>query len=75
MACRCCWPPTADAFAREVARRGGVDPARMAVFFERIRAKYGDAAQSPLAIAFSSHPADRERIAFFKAEGPAASKN
>lgn len=65
----------ADAFARELARRGGVDPARIAVFFERIRKKYGDGAATPLAIAFSSHPADGERIAFFKAEGPAAPKN
>lgn len=65
----------ADAFAREVARRGGVNPARMAVFFERIRAKYGDQAKGALAIAFSSHPADGERIAFFKAEGPARPKN
>ncbi|WP_457320792.1 M48 family metallopeptidase [Roseateles sp. P5_E11] len=64
----------ADAFARELARRGGVDPARIAVFFERIREKYGGA-ESPLAIAFSSHPGDSERIAFFKAEGPAAPKN
>ena len=65
----------ADAFAREAARRGGVDPARMAIFFERIREKYGDSAESPLAISFSSHPADSERIAFFKAEGPVAPKN
>jgi Zn-dependent protease with chaperone function len=65
----------ADAFARDVARHGGVDPARIAVFFERIRKKYGDQADSPLAIAFSSHPADNERIAFFKAEAPAAPQN
>jgi Zn-dependent protease with chaperone function len=65
----------ADAFARDLARRGGVDPARMAVFFERIRKQVGDRAESPLAISFSSHPADSERIAFFKAEGPAAPKN
>jgi Zn-dependent protease with chaperone function len=65
----------ADAFAREAARRGGVDPARIAVFFERTREKYGDSAESPLAISFSSHPADSERIAFFKAEGAPASKN
>jgi Zn-dependent protease with chaperone function len=65
----------ADTFARELARRGGADPARIAVFFQRIREKYGDAAESPLAIAFSSHPGDAERIAFFKAEGPAAPKN
>lgn len=65
----------ADAFARDLARRGGVNPARMAVFFERIRATYGDQAESPLAIAFSSHPADDERIAFFKSEGLPAPKN
>lgn len=65
----------ADAFARDVARRGGVDPARIAVFFERIRAKYGDSAESPLAISFSSHPADAERIAFFKQEAAPAPKN
>jgi Zn-dependent protease with chaperone function len=57
----------ADAFAREVARKGGADPARIAIFFERIRKQYGEAAESPLAISFSSHPADSERIAFFKA--------
>jgi Zn-dependent protease with chaperone function len=55
----------ADAFARDAARHGGVDPARIAVFFERIREKYGEQADGPLAIAFSSHPADSQRIAFF----------
>jgi Zn-dependent protease with chaperone function len=65
----------ADAFACELARRGGVDPARIAVFFERIRKKCGHSAESPLAIAFSSHPGDGERMAFFKSEGAAASKN
>jgi Zn-dependent protease with chaperone function len=65
----------ADAFARELARHGGVDPARIAVFFERIRKKYGADADSPLAIAFSSHPGDGERIAFFKTEGMATPKN
>lgn len=65
----------ADTFARELAWRGGVNPARIAVFFERIRKRYGQAAESPLAVAFRSHPADGERIAFFKAEGPAAPQN
>lgn len=65
----------ADAFARGLARRGGVDPARIAVFFQRVREKYGHSAESPLAIAFSSHPGDGERIAFFKAEGPSTPKN
>lgn len=58
----------ADAFARDLARHGGVDPTRIAVFFERVRKKHGEQADSPLAIAFSSHPADSERIAFFKAK-------
>lgn len=65
----------ADAFGRELAWRGGVDPARIAVFFERVRKRYGDQGDSGLAIAFSSHPADSERIAFFKAEAAAAPKN
>lgn len=65
----------ADAFARDLARHGGVDSARIALFFARIREKYGDQAESPLAISFGSHPADSERIAFFKAEAPAAPKN
>ena len=65
----------ADAFARELAWRGGVDPARIAVFFERIRSKYGDTSDSALAIAFSSHPGDRERLEFFKAARPAGGQN
>lgn len=65
----------ADAFARKLARQGGVDPARIAVFFERVHKKYGDHSDSTLAIAFSTHPADAERIAFFKAEGAPAPKN
>ncbi|MCY4746017.1 M48 family metallopeptidase [Pelomonas sp. UHG3] len=65
----------ADAFARDMAQRGGVDPARIAVFFERIREAYGDQSGSAFAIAFSSHPADDERIAFFKAEAASAPKN
>lgn len=66
----------ADAYARELARAGGVNPARIAVFFERLREKYGHSAESPLAISFSSHPADSERIAFFtKPEGSPAPKN
>lgn len=66
----------ADAFARELALKGGVNPARIAVFFERLREKYGESAESPLAIAFSGHPANSERIAFFtKPEGSPAPKN
>lgn len=65
----------ADAFGRELAWRGGVDPARIAVFFERIRKRYGESADGGLAIAFSSHPADPERIEFFKAARPAGGQN
>ena len=65
----------ADAYARELACAGGVNPARIAVFFERLREKYGHSAESPSPSLFSSHPADSERIAFFtKPEGSPAPK-
>lgn len=65
----------ADAFGRELAWHGGVDPARIAVFFERVRKRHGEQGDSPLAIAFSTHPADAERIAFFRADRPARDEN
>lgn len=65
----------ADAYGRALARAGGVDTARMAVFFERIAKRQAGVGEHPLAIAFSSHPADAERIAFFKAEGRASPEN
>lgn len=56
----------ADLYARTLARAGGVDASRMAVFFERI-AKKNEATvgNNPVAIAISSHPADEERVRFF----------
>ncbi len=55
----------ADAYARALARAGGVDTSRMAVFFERIAKKHAGVGEHPLAIAISSHPADAERVRFF----------
>jgi len=66
----------ADLYGRTLARAGGVDASRMAVFFERLAQKHAATVGSnPLAIAFSTHPADAERIAFFKQEAAAALKN
>lgn len=53
----------ADAHARLLLRRGGIRPQVMQRFFERIAEQHADFAALP--IAFSSHPADAERIAFF----------
>jgi predicted Zn-dependent protease len=55
----------ADAYARTLVRAAGADPARMAVFFERVAAKRPSQDDSPLGIAISSHPADAERVKFF----------
>jgi Zn-dependent protease with chaperone function len=56
----------ADLYGRTLARAGGVDTSRMAIFFERLKKKHEATVDSnPVAIAFSSHPADAERIAFF----------
>ncbi|MFT7722523.1 MAG: M48 family metallopeptidase [Roseateles sp.] len=56
----------ADAYGRALARAGGADTARMAVFFERVRKRQADAAgEHPLAIAVATHPADAERVRFF----------
>ncbi|MFG6429980.1 M48 family metallopeptidase [Roseateles sp. LYH14W] len=56
----------ADLYARTLARAGGVDASRMAVFFERVAKKREAAVEShPVAIAISSHPADEERVRFF----------
>jgi Zn-dependent protease with chaperone function len=65
----------ADRYARDLARAGGADPARIAVFFKRLREQYGDSSGNKLAISFSTHPADTERIAFFKAEAAPTPKN
>ena len=55
----------ADFYARDLARAAGVDPSRMAVFFERLAKKHATVENSPIAIAFSTHPADEERVRFF----------
>ena len=65
----------ADAHSVRLMRAGGIAPAAMVEFFERARAwrdsddgrKLG-AGFDP-GIAFSSHPADAERIAFFREAG------
>lgn len=60
----------ADDYARTLLRGARIDPAVMVGFFERMRtlrqARGGEAGANPFAIAFSTHPADEERIAFFK---------
>ncbi|MFG6414252.1 M48 family metallopeptidase [Roseateles sp. DC23W] len=55
----------ADFYGRALARAGGVDTSRMAVFFERIAEKHAGVGEHPLAIAISTHPADAERVRFF----------
>ncbi len=57
----------ADSYARALARAGGVDPSRMAVFFERVahKKRSEETPPSPIAIAISTHPADEERVKFF----------
>jgi len=55
----------ADAYGRALARAGGADTSRMAVFFQRIAEKHASVGEHPLAIAISSHPADVERVRFF----------
>jgi Zn-dependent protease with chaperone function len=56
----------ADLYGRALARAGGVDTARMAIFFERLAKKHrATVGNNPVAIAISSHPADEERVRFF----------
>ena len=58
----------ADDYARTLLRGAQVDPAVMVGFFERMKKLHeerGDA-DSGFAAAFASHPADEERIAFFR---------
>ncbi len=61
----------ADGEAIALLRAAGRDPAAMAGFFERLarwRAERGETAdESAFGIAFSSHPADAERIERFRA--------
>lgn len=55
----------ADVYARALARAGGADTSRMAVFFERLAKEHARVEDNLVAIAFSSHPADAERVKFF----------
>jgi predicted Zn-dependent protease len=65
----------ADAESARVLRAAGISPAVMAEFFERMdgwrrsEQAQGRSADFDPGIAFSSHPADAERIAFFRAAG------
>ncbi|MFT7776487.1 M48 family metallopeptidase [Roseateles sp.] len=57
----------ADDYARTLLRGAGINPAVMVHFFERLEKDHSeDASNSAFAAAFSSHPADEERKAFFK---------
>jgi Zn-dependent protease with chaperone function len=60
----------ADADAAFVLLKSGRDPAAMAVLFERLAQRSprapGQADAGGLPIAFASHPADAERMAFFR---------
>ena len=63
----------ADAEALRLLRAAGHDPAVMLVLFERLQAHHGserEAAPGTLGIALASHPADAERIAFFRGSPP-----
>lgn len=56
----------ADLYGRTLARAGGVDTSRMAVFFRRLAEKrQASVDNNPVAIAISTHPADDERVKFF----------
>ncbi len=56
----------ADLYGRSLARAGGVDTSRMAVFFERLAEKHKATVDNhPVAIAIATHPADEERVRFF----------
>jgi Zn-dependent protease with chaperone function len=55
----------ADVYARALARAGGADTSRMGVFFERLAQAHASVDDNLVAIAFSSHPPDAERVKFF----------
>jgi len=56
----------ADAEAVLMLRASGVSPAVMVLLFERLAAQPEGARADSLPIALASHPADAERIAFFR---------
>lgn len=62
----------ADAFAREVMLKTGIDPAAMGAFFERLRARYGDSEGFFKHLA--GHPALSERILASEVDLPAGFK-
>ncbi|CAM3734917.1 M48 family metallopeptidase [Roseateles saccharophilus] len=56
----------ADIYGRVLARAGGADTSRMAVFFERLaKQQQASVENNPVAIAISTHPADEARVKFF----------
>lgn len=55
----------ADLYARDLLRGAGIDPRVMVRFFERMEKATEACASRSLPIAFSSHPANAERMAFF----------
>jgi len=59
----------ADLHARQMLQAAGISPRAMVRFFERLDAyqKQQGRDKSPLPMAFASHPANAERIAFFNA--------
>lgn len=59
----------ADQHARQMLQAAGISPRVMVRFFERLEAHQKRLGQdsSPLPLAFASHPANAERIAFFNA--------
>lgn len=63
----------ADRRAAELLHANGVSPAVMATLFERLRAQRpGDGGDDGLPIAIASHPADAERIGFYRDWTPGA---
>lgn len=56
----------ADQVAVEVLRGAGLSPAVMAEVFEKLAKHHGGDEDSMLGIALASHPADAERIRFFR---------
>jgi len=58
----------ADAEAVALLQAGGVPPAAMVVLFERLQ-QHSKAPRDSLPVAFSSHPMDAERVAFFREAG------
>jgi Zn-dependent protease with chaperone function len=56
----------ADAAAVQLLKRAGISPLVMVTMFDKLNEKRGDKEGTWLGIAFASHPADAERIQFFK---------